>query len=139
MAMGNGDIVKTVYGEGRVVSERGDGTIVVVLESWRLANATRPTLYLNKASVSTVDRAFAVGQDVKTVYGEATILEVRDADYVATTTHWKLANDTNTKLYLAEASMTPATSAQETYEVGTGKAAAASRVSVAKQKSCSCM
>uniref|UniRef100_A0A7S1UMT4 Uncharacterized protein n=1 Tax=Phaeomonas parva TaxID=124430 RepID=A0A7S1UMT4_9STRA len=113
--MAAGDAVKTIYGEGRVVKERKDGVVVVVLESWRLANATRPTLYLSAESVTKLDRPFVLGQHVKTIYGDAVITQVREDDYELKTVGWKLANDTATTMYLREEMISSFSPAQESY------------------------
>ena len=41
-----GDAVKTIYGTGIIQSIRSDGVHVITVQSWKLANNTSPTLYL---------------------------------------------------------------------------------------------
>lgn len=43
--------MRTIYGTGIIQSIRNDGTHVVTVQSWKLANNTSPTLYLQADSL----------------------------------------------------------------------------------------
>jgi hypothetical protein len=47
-----GDVVRTLYGTGTIQSIREDGTHVVNIQSWKLANNTSPILYLQSNSLT---------------------------------------------------------------------------------------
>ncbi len=103
-----GDVVKTIYGTGILQSIRADGIHVVTVQSWKLANNTSPTLYVQAdALVKEVFVVFfpfmiffkktsptlrKVGDLVRTAYGKGKIIEIREGIVVVSPTDWFLAN-----------------------------------------------
>jgi hypothetical protein len=57
-----GDVVKTIYGTGIIQSIREDGTHVISVQSWKLANNTSPTLYLQANALTKEVSNFVISE-----------------------------------------------------------------------------
>ena len=82
-----GDLVSTVYGDGRIESIReNDAVYVILLDHWKLAQGQSPTLYLQGQSlsrrVSKSLKGLSVATKVITPYGNGVITSIREADNI---------------------------------------------------------
>jgi len=127
-----GDLVATTYGAGHIVDLRADKSVVVCLESWKLAGGSRPMLYLKDTSMvsplaptvtipaavvpaaprtaeatSGLEGFWRVGEKVDTIYGSGVIVDIRATGVVKVALDsWKLAHGATVYCFLQQSALT---------------------------------
>ena len=110
-----GDNVSCSFGAGVLKGIREDGAHIVTLNNWALANGKSPVLYLNRASITSIDAApsssgyvsdIQVGQQVRCSFGVGVLKGIReDGAHIVTLDNWALANGKSPVLFLNRASV----------------------------------
>ena len=100
-----GDLVVSMYGQGRITAIR-DSDVVVVPTEWSLANDCRPTFYLSRASVTKIP-GFAIGTVVRTVFGLGTLRAVRGDGTHVVEAQWTLADGHPVVAFVTPTSVQP--------------------------------
>ena len=110
-----GDNVSCSFGAGVLKGIREDGAHIVTLNNWALANGKSPVLYLNRASITSIDAApsssgyvsdIQIGQPVRCSFGVGVLKGIReDGAHIVTLDNWALANGKSPVLFLNRASV----------------------------------
>ena len=80
--------VKTPYGRGNVVEERGLNQVVVELDEWKLAGGTHPLLYTDTSQI-TMCSFCDIGTCVFTRYGPGVVFHVNRITGIHTVRLWR--------------------------------------------------
>lgn len=93
--------VNTTYGPARIESIRADNVHIAKPVTWKLANNSCATLYLQPDGVKLHQTpGFSPGDEVMTVYGRGYVEAKRENDLVVKLRNWKLAQGQSPTLYL---------------------------------------
>jgi hypothetical protein len=94
--------VTTPYGVG-IVKQITSTSVIVEPTTWRLANNSVPTFYMNPIDVHPY---YPIGEKIQCTFGSGSIISIRDEDgiYVITLNNWALADGKSPTLYLNEQS-----------------------------------